>query len=88
MTYRITTAHLEGKVATVNRLLGNDPDAPYSTPGVVILSSAYGGTGVFRYVNTSGGVSDLMGGHWTRREAAMFLDGMTESLYITKENGR
>lgn len=85
MTYRITTAHLEGKVRTVNKLLGNDPDAGYSTPGVVVLSGAYGGTGVHRYANTSGGVSDLMGGHLTKKEAGLFLDGMISALYAVKE---
>ena len=82
MTERITNAHLEGKVRMINKLLGNDPDAPYSTPGVVVLSGAYGGTGVHRYVNTSGAVSDLMGGHFTKREVAWFLDGMREALFI------
>lgn len=85
MTYRITGAHLQGKVDTVNRLLGVDPDAPYSTVGKVVLSGAYGGHGVHRYVNTSGGVSDLMGGHFPAREAARFLDGMIQALYIIRE---
>jgi hypothetical protein len=85
MSYRITESHLQGKVDTVNRLLGNDPDAPYSTVGLVILSGAYGGTGVHRYSNTSGGVSDLMGALGSKREVALFLNGMIEALRITQE---
>lgn len=88
MSYRITEAHLEGKVRTVNALLGNDPDAGYSTPGVIVLSGAYGGTAVHRYANTMGGVSDLTGGHITKREVALFLDGMIRALYIVQEAGR
>lgn len=86
MTYRITEAHLQGKVDTINRMLGNPEGAPYSTPGVIVLSGAYGGTGVHRYANTSGGVSDLMGGHFPKREVARFLDGMMQALYITRES--
>lgn len=84
MSERITNAHLQGKVDTVNRLLGNDPEAGYSTPGVVHLYGAYGSTAVHRYVNESGGVSDLSG-LMTKREVARFLDGMIRALYITRE---
>lgn len=74
-----TRAQLLGKIDKVNRLLGNEPDAPYSTPGVIVLYGAYGATGVHRYVNTSGGVAELMG-LGTKREVALFLDGMIAAL--------
>lgn len=82
---RITDKQLEAKVGIVNRLLGNPEGAGYSTPGVVVLSGAYGGTGVHRYVNESGGVSDLMGGHFTKREADWFLQGIIVALRAVRE---
>lgn len=85
MSQRITDAFLQARVDTVNRLLGNPEGAGYSTPGVVVLSGAYGGTGVHRYANESGGVSDLMGGHYTKREVAHFLQGMIQALYAVRE---
>jgi len=85
MTTRITNANLEGKIRSVNTLLGNDPDAPYSTIGLVHLYGAYGMTGVHRYANEHGGVSDLMGNLGTKREVATFLDGMITALRITQE---
>lgn len=85
MSNRITNAHLEGKIRTVNALLGNAPDAPYSTPGVVVLSGAYGGVDAHRYCNELGGVSSLMGYHGTKRELATFLDGMIRGLYAAQD---
>lgn len=84
MTQRITKAHLQAKVDTVNRMLGIDPEAPYSTIGKVTLSGAYGGTGVHRYVNVFGGVADLMGGHYSKREVGHFLNGMIAALRIVR----
>jgi hypothetical protein len=79
MTQRITDAHLEAKVRVVNGMLGNDPDAPYPTPGMVILYSAYGSTAVHRVCNEHGGQENLstLG---TKREAALFLSGMIAAL--------
>lgn len=82
---RITNAHLTGKVNTVNHLLGFE-DAGYSTIGAVDLYSAYGSTGVVRYANEFGGVSTLFN-LATKRECAVFLDGMIQSLRITNEIG-
>lgn len=84
MTYRMTDKVLEAKVSIVNQYLGNDEDAGYSTPGVLTLSHAYGGVAVHMYVNDCGGVSDLTGGHGTKREAANFLDGMIQALRIVE----
>ena len=82
---RITDKFLQARCATINRALGHPENAGYSTPGVVHLSHAYGGTGVHRYVTTGGGVTDLMGYHGTKREASLFLGGMIEALRIAKE---
>lgn len=81
----ITKSHLEGKVDTINRMLGYELPIAYSTDGAIVLSGAYGGTGVHRYSGPHGGVSDLMGGHYTKREAGKFLDGMIHALRILKE---
>lgn len=80
---RITAAHLEAKVSTINRLLGFASGAPYPTPGAVLLYSAYGGRGVHRVSNTAGGQEDLMGGCQPARECSRFLDGMIAALRIT-----
>lgn len=84
MSYRMTNACLEGKCNTINGMLGHPADAGYGTIGLVHLYRAYGGTGVHRYVNEAGGVSDLMGGCLTKREAGLFLDGMIQALRIVK----
>ena len=85
MTYRITDAHLEAKVETINKMLGFKGDEPYSTPGMVVLAGAYGGKGVHRYCNTAGGVSDLMGGYYTKREVSHFLNGMIQALRAVED---
>jgi hypothetical protein len=64
-------------------MFGIDPDAPYSTVGKVHLGGAYGGTAVYRYSNESGGVSDLMGGFFTKREVLHFLNGMVRALELS-----
>ena len=86
MTERITERHLQGKIDTINRLLGIDPDAGYNAKGLVHLGGAYGGTTVYRYVGESGAVSNVMYGFHTKREVAMFLDGMIQALYLTNES--
>ena len=85
MTQRITDQHLAAKVATINRMLGNPEDAPYLTPGLVVLGGAYGGTTVHLMLNEHGGVRSLMGGYYTKREVSYFLDGMIQSLRLTQE---
>lgn len=83
---RMTKAILNAKVDNVNRLLGFDPTTNlYAVEGAITLYGAYGGYGVHRYSGGRGGVSDLMGGCQTAREAARFLDGMREALYIARE---
>lgn len=83
---RITNAVLQAKVDNVNRLLGFDPDGGanggYNCPGFVILRSAYGSTGVSAYSGAHGGQRDLSG-LGTKRETAIFLDGMREALLAT-----
>lgn len=81
---RVTDAHLYAKVETVNHLIGFEGEVKYSTVGAVTLYSAYGATGVQRYVNELGGVSTLMS-LGTKREAANFLDGMIQALRIVAQ---
>jgi hypothetical protein len=80
---RITVTHLQAKVDTLNAMLGHD--APeWNTVGSVRLYRAYGGTGVHRVMNTSGGVTELapIG---TAKEANAFLSGIITALRITRE---
>jgi len=76
---RVTKGHLEAQVDIINRLFGYD-DPKWDTVGAVRLSCAYGGYGVYRVLNASGGIADLMGGHLTAREASQFLSGMVAAL--------
>lgn len=82
---RMTKACLQGKVRTINTLLGFEAEPAYDTQGSVVLYGAYGGHGVHRYSGGHGGVSDLMGGCQTARECARFLDGMIAALYAAEE---
>lgn len=86
MPTRITTAHLEGKVRIINGHLGFSGDEGYSTIGLIVLDGAYGATGVHRYMNNEGGVTDLMGGHFTKKDVANFLDGMIAAFRIRDES--
>jgi hypothetical protein len=56
-------------------------DAGFLTLGAVRLEMAYGGTGVSRIMNESGGITTLcdLG---TKREVSHFLNGMIQSLRI------
>lgn len=85
MTQQVTKARLEGKISMINSLLGHPADAGYGTPGLVVLSGAYGGFSVHRYSGEHGGRSDLMGYHGTKRECGLFLDGMRQALYIVTD---
>jgi hypothetical protein len=58
---------------------------PWDTVGAIRLSGAYGGWAVHRIVNTSGGVTDLSGGHGPARGVAEFLSGMIAALRIVKD---
>lgn len=83
MSERITIKHVESKVAIVNSLLGfENPD--FRTEGTVDLDRAYGGTQVILYTS-QGGQTTIKHGYGTLREAANFLDGMRQTLYILKE---
>lgn len=86
MTMRITTAHLEAKVATINAMLGVE-NPSYNVPGTIEIAGAYGGTAVHQVVNTGHGVS-ILTGYGTKREAGMFLDGMIAALRITQGDRR
>lgn len=85
MSNRITRKHVEAQVDIVNRLLGHPDDWSWKTDGAVVIGSAYGGYAVHRYTGTSGGVTDLMGGYLTLRDASRFLSGMIAALRIAQE---
>jgi hypothetical protein len=80
---RITKKDLQAKVVIINAVLGHGV-VEWNTVGAVRLSSACGGYGVHRVVNTSGGVVDLMGGHYTAKEADFFLSGMIAAFRLDK----
>jgi hypothetical protein len=79
---RMTTAVLMAKLSRVNRALGFT-ETSYNTVGAVQLYSAYSATSVVRVVNDWGGIETLspMG---TKRECALFIDGMLAGLEISK----
>ena len=79
---RITTAVLDAKVSRVNNALGF-AETSYNTVGAVRLYSAYGGTSVVRVMNDGGGITTLspMG---TKRECALYIDGMLAGLELNK----
>jgi hypothetical protein len=81
MTYRITRAHVEAKLDTINRMLGNtDPNGV----GTLELSGAYGGWAIHQICNEARGVRDLTGGHGPLREASLFASGMIAALRIVE----
>jgi hypothetical protein len=77
---RMTRACIDGKIRTVNRMLGHGESPAYSTDGAVVLYGAYGDWGVRAYSGPHGGQSDPMGGLGTLRECGRFLDGMIAAL--------
>lgn len=89
MSTRITRAHLDAKVATINSMT-KSPAEPYRTvDGKVIankgnyhISGAYGGYCLHRMVNESGGVSDVFScGHIPARELAGLMSAYMYGLY-------
>ena len=89
MTQRITRAHLDAKVRTINSMTGS-PDEPYRTvngkavanKGNYHISQAYGGYSLHRMSNESGGVSDVFSiGHVPARELAALLSAYTAGIY-------
>jgi hypothetical protein len=82
---RMTKACVQGKIRTVNTLLGHGPNPAYVTNGAVVFYAAYGAYGVHAYSGPHGGQSDLMGGLGTLSECARFLDGMIVALRLASE---
>lgn len=69
---RMSKSALRAKCELASRMTGQE----------IVLSGAYGGHGVHMMVPGSTGRRDLMGGHYTAREAGWFLDGMIQSASI------
>ena len=78
---RITKAVLASKVSRVNAALGYGASPEYPTIGAVVLYSAYGSTAVHRVVNSGGG-QDVLSPLGTKRECAIFLDGMLSGFSV------
>ena len=72
---RITEQDLQAAVNRINRMTGS-PAEPYAKVGdkwvaqigCYHLSHAYGGVALHRMHSDGGGVSDVFGGHMTKRE--------------------
>ena len=91
MSDRITRRDLEGICRTLNKLVnGLGPDQPVwirqdgqnvATVGMFYIDGAYGGWALYRVLSTSGGISDVLGGHRPARELyglmRAWLDGWT-----------
>lgn len=71
---RITQSHLNAQAEIATDLTGR----------AVVIYGAYGGYGVHEAL-PGGGVSDLMGGTQTAREASRFLSGMIAGARMVRE---
>ena len=89
MTQRITRAHLDAKVATINSMT-KSPTEPSrmvdgkwtANVGNYHLSGAYGGYSLHRMSNESGGVSDVFNcGHIPAKQLAALMSAYTAGLY-------
>jgi hypothetical protein len=89
MTQRITRAHLDAKVATINSMT-KSPTEPSrmvdgkwtANVGNYHLSGAYGGYSLHRMSNESGGVSDVFScGHIPAKQLAALMGAYTAGLY-------
>lgn len=85
MTQRITDAHLNAKIARLNRARGFDAEPKYATIGQAHLMGSYGGVDVGFWCNEHGAVSPGMHKFGTKRELATFLDGMLKALEMAKD---
>lgn len=81
MSTRISTSDLDASVKEINRRLGFI-DPQWNTVGAVRLDGAYGGYGVVRIANESGGITQLLYGHHPKREVHRFLAGMIEGMNL------
>ena len=81
---RLSTQSLVmSKLARVSAALGYD-DPAYNTVGSLHLYGAYGSTSVVRVGNESGG-SEQLSGLGTKKECALFLDGMLAGLRLAAD---
>ena len=89
MTQRITRAHLDAKVATINSMT-KSPTEPSrmvdgkwtANVGNYHVSGAYGGYSLHRMRNESGGVSDVFDcGHIPAKQLAALMSAYTAGLY-------
>ena len=81
---RITDAVLRTKLDTVNELYRERFGA---TRDMVALYCAYGSTSVVGTIGNSSGTITLSG-FGTKRETAMFLDGMRQALFLVPSGSR
>jgi len=93
MTQRITNAMIERKCAHLNALAGMPADAWHtladgtreSVPGVYWIGGAYGGVALYRMENTEGGVRDVFGGYYTKRELLDRMNAYTLGMRNVQE---
>lgn len=89
---RITKKHLQAKIDTINNILFDSEETHIQTSegwkslkGRFILSQAYGGYDVCKYVSEGGGEHSFMNGHGPAREANEFLRGFISALSEVKK---
>ena len=90
---RITEKHLRSRLATINALVGANPE-PYSSlpdgthqanPGTYCLDHAYGGVNLAQIMNTSGGERDVLGvGYVSKRALHALLGAFIAGLHARK----
>lgn len=91
MADRITDAMLERKIATLNKLVGADPE-PYTrldngnlngNVGTYFLSGAYGGVNVECMANMNGAINHpIVGGYMTKRQLWDLLTALIRGIEI------
>lgn len=93
MSNRITVSDLQALIARLNRVT-NSPAEPYALGddgrhhaqiGCWHLSRAYGGFGLHRMVNPSGGVSDPFGHHMPARDLYNRIHALLAGLEMRGE---
>ena len=81
--HRTTTHELDVRLNTVARMLGRDVG---HNNGDLYLQGAYGGWKLHHVVNDAGGCEDMPSLRCTKREMALFLDGMQRALELSRED--
>ena len=88
---RITKAHLEAKIATINEMTGNPTEAYTRTDsglkvnvGHYLLDKGYGGYSFAQITNDKGGERNIINGRFSGKEMANILDAYRFGLMDAK----